>query len=249
MKTNVTIIAALAALTSVSPCNAAVTALGVTQFADSDPNAGSGLINTGSLDLAINFGDVTDATINGVTFTGYDADWADGDFVTSGSGVTVTTDSVSGTGGAFRDIANFGLWGGATWAPLVIDLIDGSAGDTTLNLTLSGLDTGRTYTLQFISADGRNHGANNDYDVTYTLGGTNQTGTIGEFGTNNQGMIAAFEVSGQTSVGLTVFSDGGTFNIPTIMQGMAISSVAVPEPSSTALLSLAGLALILRRRK
>jgi hypothetical protein len=48
---------------------------------------------------------------------------------------------------------------------------------------------------------------------------------------------------------IDVVRTGGKFNVNDVNGSFTISTVAVPEPSSTALLGLGGLALILRRRK
>ena len=235
-------------ITSIASSHAAVVATGVDQFLDNDPSAASLVNNTGQFDIAINFGDDTDATINGITFTGYLADWIPEPFatatsVTGGTGVTVAAGT--STSGNMRDVANFGLWGGATFAPLAIDILDTNTPNQSMNFAISGLDAGRTYTMQFFSMDGRVL-TGFETDITYTLDGVAQTGTITDAANNLQGMIANFEVTGETSVNLTV---SGAGNIPTPIQGLSITSI--PEPSSIVMIGLGGLAmaLVLRRRK
>ncbi|MGJ8674248.1 PEP-CTERM sorting domain-containing protein [Rubritalea sp.] len=93
-------------------------------------------------------------------------------------------------------------------------------------------------------------GGNNNDGANVTFGGstTNQNLNSGNIGTGTFALTGFGSGSGDS---LTLAVDSGQSNNRWNVNGLEVSytTAAVPEPSSTALLGLGGLALILRRRK
>lgn len=122
------------------------------------------------------------------------------------------------------------------------------AGSTQPVITIVGLSDSTQYNMTVFSG-------NNNAAVDYTLdaqaggtGGTNINQVIDSdaewaSGTPFTGSLTTGTGAGSDTITLTTSAGNAT------PWGIGIEAVSVPEPSSTALLGLGGLALILRRRK
>lgn len=226
--------AAVVLLLIPSPIQAAITPLGVTLI-DGNSTDETGLINTGTLDLAINLGGSNGTTINGIVFIGFPSVASTPIVDTS---ATLTPDSTTGAGSAFRNLSPFPLFSNpaSPFMTLMNDLTDSQAvgAGNALNYTISGLDPGRVYTVQLISGDDRNltgSGISNN-EQTFSLGsgpGTvSQTAAYGGAVLTVDGAIASFEVSGETSVPMSVFVPAGSpseNDVPATVQGVVVTSV------------------------
>lgn len=113
----------------------------------------------------------------------------------------------------------------------------------TFTFTFSGLDDGLTYNLSG-GHDGNQN--NTNFDATWTADG--QSATTDTSGGGNLGFISltGLETDGSGNLVITV---NGTATGASHITVNALTLTAVPEPSTTALLGLGGLALILHRRK
>jgi len=111
-----------------------------------------------------------------------------------------------------------------------------------LTVTFSGLSNTESYDLLFYGSRGNNGPNTSTWSITTGSGGANQssdilnnsTDVIDWNGITADGGEIAFTISGGSNISLNF--------------GQIVSS-PIPEPSSTALLGLGGIALILRRRK
>lgn len=201
--------------------------------------------------IGLDFGTaVTDANFNAIAVTTV----TDLDAISVGTGaVTGTLFSLSSSsGGASTFTGNDGAHQGPT-APT-----DGftAAQLNDWNAAFSGTDV---WTYTFTGLDN-----SLSYDISIAIGhSTDANTTGGSFGGDLSGSIAIGANSTATHIssftGLTTGGDGtisftygdvgGESSIAPGFSALRISAVAVPEPSSTALFGLAGLALILRRRR
>ncbi|MFC5050877.1 PEP-CTERM sorting domain-containing protein [Rubritalea spongiae] len=116
--------------------------------------------------------------------------------------------------------------------------------DPIVSLSFTGLAASQTYDILFYSARGNNGG------VATNIGVTTGTGTGASISNsfNNDSDVGIFSATTTASGELTLtYTVGGSSSSAGALNFMSIT--AVPEPSSTALLGLGGLALILRRRR
>ena len=129
------------------------------------------------------------------------------------------------------------------------DLFDTDGGLYSLEIELS-YDGGATFVTEFLTDDTDGLGGNGAGEVDFTLSDAS-TGTI-DFGQDNTGNVGDgvffgfVSTSGITNVRIThntLVEAGENIGFD------QISIVAVPEPSSTALLGLGGLALLARRKR
>lgn len=189
------------------------------------------------------------------------------DYRAAGAAPTVNGIVFTSSGGASD------FWGNTGINPNIDSLLSGhtsAAGTFTLNLT--GLTVGKTYQIQLIGIHDSRGGINNrQQEVSFggsdfTSGGTPVILTRNGYGNTNPANPGSFD--GFDSFGTVV----GTFTADATSQEIQLRSNqqdgnngddvdpglggyilhefdATPEPSSTALLGLGGLALILRRRK
>lgn len=122
------------------------------------------------------------------------------------------------------------------------------AGDGASIISLNNLTDGQDYVVQIFSSDtrgGRNrqlwldNGESGEYSTTTGIG------TVAEGGGGGLFVLGSFTAdnTGQASFTMLHTDQGGNANIN------AISVIAVPEPSSAALLGLAGMGFLVRRRK
>jgi hypothetical protein len=160
-------------------------------------------------------------------------------------GNNITLAGTAGTG------ANFDVPGDGPSYPTVLSGISSSAlrdglfinENGVITLTFTGLDAGMTY--DFLAYGARGNGG---VGVTYTATGAN----------TENGSISSVSDNGTETVNLTGITANGSNEITFVVTDLGgagalnflqITSSPIPEPSSTALLGLGGLALILRRRK
>ena len=163
---------------------------------------------------------------------------------TTAAGPTV---SISGAVGIYtRGNAVDGVDPGFTYASLYNDWLYG----TTVDFSISGLDANTAYEITWYSYDGYWAGGSTTFeakDGSDTSGDTIESLTITAAGTPTANDDMAYTGTWTSTTGtldLTVSTAGAS---EVRVNGFEIS--AVPEPSTTALLGLGGLALILRRRK
>lgn len=190
----------------------------------------SDVINNGNV---VQASAVAAATVNGVVFTS-------STFITVG-GYTATATATFQNAVIPADTEYDKLVGKQAY-------ISSSPGtNTTGTISLTGLTDGQQYIFQHFAVDDRNVQKTN----TYTMGSTGGTDSA----SITRGDIDGTDLTG----GKTIF---GTFTAIGTTQNIFVKSVStrgatttgyvlstVPEPSSTALLGLGGLALILRRRR
>lgn len=144
-----------------------------------------------------------------------------------GGGASIMFDNVGGWGNANS--------GAADVSSLLNDYIfTANNADATVTYTISGLAATDTVDVAFVGGPARSG------EATFNGSGT-ATSAAGS---------TAFTVIGTAATGSTSYT--GTLGNGVGEQNFAafrVNIVSVPEPSSTALLGLGGLALILRRRK
>lgn len=203
-------------------------------------------------------GTASAATVNGVTFAEVnEVDVAAG---YTDNGVTTTHSNARSTGTAFGD-------GSFSNNANIQNLLRGAVFDAA-TITLSGLTIGDTYTMQIFTNDARTSGTRDNLwqtgfsDGTQSFADSLTAGTHGFSHLNNRdsGTLTG-ETSGDSIIGTFIADatnqsfdhqgtrDGFTSNSGGQGQINAFQLRVIPEPSSTALLGLGGLALLLRRRK
>lgn len=112
-----------------------------------------------------------------------------------------------------------------------------------ITLTFDGLFNGAaTYDLLI----GAGH-SNTNPDTTWTADGKSAT-TVSTSGATAYVTLTGLTTDGSGNLVITAAGAGGRADI-SVVSALTLTVTAVPEPSSTALLGLGGLALILRRRR
>ena len=178
------------------------------------------VITAGTSVYAYQYGTLTsDLTINGVTFQSTTDTTADSFASTSNASQQGDIGVIAGTTGDYESLLRQNIWNAA------------SVG----TWTLSGLTDGNDYTVQFWVADTRYGAA----QASTFSDGTNVSDPL--LISTGQYVTGTFTADATTQA-ITIAGDG-------VFNAMQLRTTAVPEPSSTALLGLGGLALILRRRK
>ena len=136
--------------------------------------------------------------------------------------------------------------------------INGGAGNT-YSLDITGLKAGTQYTVSILSGRGGGIGLPTGMSSTWTLDAGSATVDTGasqfDFWDDSASSSSVIQETGTGPYTMSyqlAFDDAGmttwVFDFVNPINAMVITTV-VPEPSSTALLGLGGLALILRRRK
>lgn len=232
-------LALLAAMTSAS--TAAVAYLDLGNIA----SAGNGF-NNFALTGAENFNGVR-GSFNGLQTTdGITSSWNVSATKAGGGGIggqnAVFTGPSTGVGTPFTGLQNALLQDGI--------YINNSAA---LTFTFSGLDISQTYLLDVFGGLDVTNATPADFTLSIGsafTGAATQVLNVDNSDGNNNGAIASWasitpDATGNISV--TVTATGGLGGRRTEVNAIRLESI--PEPSSTALLGLGGLALILRRRK
>ena len=182
--------------------------------------------------------DITGAALTGVTFS------------TSGwLGFLASTDQVG------YNAAGVGNYGGTPYSDLSFN--DGIfRGGGTGVITISGLDDSLTYDLSAVGHMfvGPNYGLSLTDPVSGEAGSYNSTGIIngGTSAGPNPNPITPLTLTGLQSSGGVLTLNTVAVNGAGIISALTVTAVgttAVPEPSSTVLLGLGGLAFVLRRRR
>lgn len=238
MKLTHTIISAIAATVGVS--SAATVSVNFSSNGNSGGDHAVGTSTTAGVEAVQNWNDVTGGTgsasnVNDSTgaATTVDVDWATGTW-----GGTAATGTVTGND------ALMGAW-----------LDDGS-----MLVTISEIPYAQYDVIVYGTSDAGNDGRNLgwmvngvDSESIGSFGGALTNGTFfdGTFvdGTTPTANPSYLRFNGLTGATLTIADHTtGSATLRSALSGFQIVE-AVPEPSSTALLGLGGLALILRRRK
>jgi len=194
-----------------------------------------------------------------------------------GSGLSAdnTLTGFSGTiAGVSLDSGNFGSNDG-TFGTIAGAISDGDGvfvrnTTTALTLTITN-NTGAAYNIESLHFDFGHRGTNtpSTFDVTYTSGGLGPSSTlidnidVGGVAPGDVGDFTDFDYTLSSLLSDIVLDDGesavftfnnfvnrtGTSSSAATMDNFLIQGTAVPEPSSVALVGLAGAALLLRRRR
>ncbi len=201
--------------------------------------ANGALLSTSALDI----GDTTASTINGIVFT--------------------------------EQAGSSDFWGNTGINPIIDNVLSGhsalAGGVATGTVTLSGLTMGSQYQIQLIGIHDSRAGINErQYEVSFGGAdfGSGTAPVLTRAGYGNSDPASPPTFGGQVSYGTVVgtfIADGTSQDIqirsntqdgnltddvdPGIGGWILLEQAAVPEPSSTALLGLGGIALLLRRRK
>ena len=169
---------------------------------------------------------------------------------TSGSGagwsINVTEDGngFGGSSGAGADVATFPAAVSGFETTALEDTIFANGSSASMTVTLTGLDVSKTYDLLFYGS--RDNGQNvnaQTWSLTQGTGGAN----VVHQSENNQTVVVDWDGLSTNGSGVIAFTISGSNNGALALNFGQI--IEVPEPSTTALLGLGGLALILRRRK
>ncbi|MGB0993926.1 MAG: PEP-CTERM sorting domain-containing protein [Akkermansiaceae bacterium] len=112
-------------------------------------------------------------------------------------------------------------------------------GTTAMSLTIAGLDNALTYDLMIGAGFG-----GRDLQNVFTVDGQSQQ--VDSTSTNPFTDFTGLSTDGSGNLVINISSASEDVRV---VSAWALTANAVPEPSSTALLGLGGLALILRRRK
>jgi len=244
LKTNYAVLGSL--LLASASATAATVSFTSADYADAGLSTDADGTLVGAVNLVAAIGGTATDTVNTVIFDRVDAAGSDSTIALAG---TVMVDIFAGTSN--NSAGTTTNYTGALLQNFVFDGPAASGGD----LTFSGLTAGYTYELQMVFMDDRDgtpgpdlQGTNIDLWSTAT-----QPGTAAEHSTVDidtaQLVTGTFTADGtsqsvyvQQNTGLAGSFDGQT-------AAFQLRITAVPEPSSTALLGLGGLALIMRRRK
>lgn len=196
--------------------------------------AGAGLgdsaVSTdGTLVEAINFGNSANVTVNGVLFSGLttgDTTYYDNQLDTNDPDITGTS------------------VGGGSKIDVLTTSFASYSGVSTHSGTLIGLTSGYTYQVQLISSF-------DDLARTTTFNDGLGNTIVQHTNDPHSFSTGTFKAVGTTqTLNFTAAKDTPDENTPSaFLNAYQLRLLAVPEPSSTALLGIAGLALALRRKR
>jgi hypothetical protein len=183
--------------------------------------------------------DWNDFAVSGLVTTIHDLD-----------GVTLDGVSINFAAGGMND-AGENNWdglstnGGAAPAEFV-DSVTTDLSHSNATVTITGLNTALTYNL-YSTSHGGGSGWDASEDVHSVTGDVSYGSSQLNRGASRLGAFHTFLGVSPDVTGTIVFTTSQPSSSNPAFNGLLIN--AVPEPSSTALLGLGGLALILRRRK
>lgn len=179
--------------------------------------------------------------------------------------VTSTLSSFSTAGLTTANMRNVNRGSGTTdlvsdWASIEPGVGAGNVPIIGLQLNLTGLNAGEySFNGQFNDTSNQNGVLDAQYSID---GGVNWVDTAYDNASYNSGVNVALSITGVNAtngISLRFIAGGGLFGDAGVNTDASANNrllpfqsfdlAAVPEPSSTALLGLGGLALILRRRK
>lgn len=206
--------------------------------------AAMGLVGSaGAVVLNLNLGEgaLGAEVIDGASWNNMTATVAGGTALvdSAGAATAATVAVTSGTGQINSNDAAGAGYTGAANDSMTTSLMWGNGTDT---VTVSGLTNGETYTVTVWAGLSGVGTADTDVTVTGSNEGTLTADLDAAYTANSVLTFTGTVAGGQ--IALSAGPSGGTNHA---WQGIRIETV--PEPSSTALLGLGGLALILRRRK
>lgn len=168
------------------------------------------------------------------------------DGIAFGAGTITFAGTGSGTAAVFHN--------NSTTAPITNTAAFGGVGSGAQSVTLGNggvggaLQIGATYSVQLIVMDGRGAFAGRTFEVDGNA--TDHTlGTSGVTWGNALLATGTFVADADSQAFTLEVLDGGTSQGAHLNALVLHQTAAAPEPSSTALLGLGGLALILRRKK
>ena len=167
----------------------------------------------------------------------------DGINFTDGSKGVGTVDFFGDDPGALSD--------GTNGANALTTVAQYGANDTTGTVSLTGLTNGYTYRIQALVYDGRGTSVGRSVQFDSQNMGTFANGTVNVDWGAGLLVTGTFTATGTTQDFTTAIFLDNTYatNKGQNLNALTVYTTAVPEPSSTALLGLGGLALIMRRRK
>lgn len=172
--------------------------------------------------------------------------------------IAITTTSINSGGISGTGFGGTGVNGPSGSSPfdeanaITDGLFANNDGNGTALFAFTGLESGATY--NFSAIGGRNsNGEDGEIIIldSATRIGTGSVGARDNYALLNNGTVLDFSVDATASgeIWFEFRSGSGNNGTGATINALSIEGAVVPEPSSTALLGLGGLALILRRRK
>ncbi len=194
----------------------------------------------GTLVVGYNFGTGTDVTVNGVTFTGYNTTGAftGSNFQPGAGSITANFDPAYGghavTGMTATEITNF--------------LSTANYGSGGASTKFTGLTNGQQYLAQLLLVDNRASFTGRNMHISEN-GSTWDGGAsiLVDYTSNGAPPYARLIETTFTADSTEQTFRWGIQNVGDY-EGLGLQLRAIPEPSSTALIGLAGLGFLIRRR-
>ncbi|MGB0993265.1 MAG: PEP-CTERM sorting domain-containing protein [Akkermansiaceae bacterium] len=227
----------LITLLTVTAATAAWTNAATLAWTDSAFTNANQISNAGTQVAGYNFGTATSVTVNGATFTGY-----------SGAGAFTGSNFQPGNNSIIGDF-NPAYSGNNVTGMLAADelaLLNNANYANNGELTeFSGLTIGTQYTAQLLLVDNRSSFTTRNMHISKDS--TTWGDLVVDYSSNGTPAYARLVETTFTADGTEQGFRWGIQNIGDY-EGVALQLRAVPEPSSSALLALGGIALLRRRR-